>query len=170
MIIFSKSLLRHPLTRSTIAEITGDSTFQPVLNDPKQPTVDSTEAISRVILCTGQIYAALHQHRTSFGIEDTAIIRIEELHPFPWTEVKRHLDMYPNAKSIVWAQEEHYNGGAWHYVRDRISTVMKMSRYHASQSVLYAGRGPSPTTATGLKHVHEAESAQLLRDAFSVTT
>ncbi|POR30983.1 Uncharacterized protein TPAR_08797 [Tolypocladium paradoxum] len=169
IIFFSKSLLRHPLVRSDIHELTGSSAFKPVLSDPEHnQSIDNPQSISRVIFCTGQVYAALQKHRQAKGLRDVAITRIEQLHPFPWAEVKENMEMYPNAKTIVWAQEEHYNGGAWHYMRDRLDTVLRETSSLGSRRALYAGRGPSASTATGLKSLHAVEEEQLLHDAFSV--
>lgn len=169
IIFFSKSLLRHALTRSDIADFTGSSTFQPVLSDPEHGrTIDQPEAISRVILCTGQVYTALQKYREAEGIRDVAISRIEELHPFPWAEAKANLGLYPNAKTFVWAQEEHYNGGPWHYVRDRLDVILRQTEYHAARGLLYAGRASSASTATGIKTVHYAEEKQLVHDAFNI--
>lgn len=171
VIFFSKSLLRHPICKSDISEFTDPSaTFQPVLADPAHEAgeIESPENISRVIFCSGQIYASLVKQRATLGLRDTAITRIEELHPFPWREVKANLDKYPSAQSVVWAQEEHYNGGAWHYIRDRLDAVLRKSDYLAGRKLLYAGRAPSASPAAGWKKVHEAEEKKLLEDAFSV--
>ncbi|KAF5013618.1 hypothetical protein FDECE_379 [Fusarium decemcellulare] len=171
IIFFSKSLLRHPIARSDISLFTDPSaTFQPVLADPEHEAggIDSPDKISRVILCSGQVYASLVKHRASQGLRDTAITRIEELHPFPWREVKANLDKYPNAQSIVWAQEEHYNGGAWHYIRDRLDAVLRESEHLSPRKLLYAGRAPSASPAAGFKKLHEAEERKLLENAFSI--
>jgi 2-oxoglutarate dehydrogenase E1 component len=169
VIFFSKSLLRHPLTRSGIADFTGSSTFQPVITDPEHGhTIEDPESIQRVVICSGQVYAAIQKHREAAGIKNVAITRIEELHPFPWAEVKSNLDQYKNAKTIVWAQEEHYNGGAWHYMRDRLDAVLNETEHLAGRRVLFAGRGTSASPATGLKHLHYAEEKALLDDVFNV--
>uniref|UniRef100_L2FAL8 2-oxoglutarate dehydrogenase, mitochondrial n=1 Tax=Colletotrichum fructicola (strain Nara gc5) TaxID=1213859 RepID=L2FAL8_COLFN len=150
IIFFSKSLLRHPLARSSVQELTGTSTFQPVLSDPEHGnSILPREETNRVILCSGQVYASLHKHREAKGIKDTAITRIEELHPFPWAEVKENLDSYPNAQTIVWCQEEPYNGGAWQYMRDRLETAASESENHkfsriVCTQVLSRGIGSSP--------------------------
>lgn len=142
--------------------------FQPVLEDPEHGNaIDDPESISRVILCSGQVYATLHKHRQTQGIRDCAITRIEEIHPFPWADVKANLEKYPNAKSIVWAQEEHYNGGAWHYIRDRLDTVLAKTQNHRGRRVMYAGRGTSASTAAGLKSLHASEEERLVLEAFS---
>ncbi|RSL86427.1 hypothetical protein CEP51_002803 [Fusarium floridanum] len=171
IIFFSKSLLRHPIAKSDVSLFTDPSaTFQPVLSDPEHEAggIDSEDKISRVIFCSGQVYASLVKHRATNGLRDTAITRIEELHPFPWREVKANLEKYPNAQNIVWTQEEHYNGGAWHYVRDRLEAVLRESDSLSMRRLLYAGRATSASPATGLKKKHEAEEKQLLGDAFSV--
>lgn len=146
------------------------ATFQPVLADPALETggIDQPDKISRIIFCSGQVYAALVKHRAAQGIRDTAITRIEELHPFPWHEAKANLDKYPNAKSVVWAQEEHYNGGAWHYVRDQLDVVLQQSQQLSSRKLLYAGKRVSASPATGLKKLHEAEEKKLLEEAFAI--
>ncbi|KKA21746.1 Oxoglutarate dehydrogenase (succinyl-transferring) [Rasamsonia emersonii CBS 393.64] len=170
IIFFSKSLLRHPIARSNIEDFTGDSHFQWIIPDPAHQTsaIDEPEKIERVILCTGQVYAALVKHRESLGIRNTAITRVEQLHPFPWALLKENLDSYPNAKNIVWAQEEPLNAGAWSYVQPRIETLLNETKYHNRRHVLYAGRPPSASVATGIKAMHVKEEQELLEEAFSV--
>ncbi|KAJ6445334.1 amino-acid permease inda1 [Purpureocillium lavendulum] len=169
IIFFSKSLLRHPQNRSDIVQLTGSSAFAPVIRDPEHgKAIDSPEAISRVIFCTGQVYFALCKRREALGLRDVAITRLEQLHPFPWAEVKDNMEKYPNAKTVVWAQEEHHNGGAWHYMRDRLNAVLRETGKHCPNSVLYVGREPSASTAAGLKSLHDAEEDAFLRDAFAV--
>ena len=121
-----------------------------------------------MILCTGQVYATLQKHRETAGIRDTAIIRLEELHPFPWQEVQDNLEKFVNAKTIVWAQEEPYNGGAWQYIRDRLETIVRRSNMHRDRRILYAGRESAAATAVGLKTLHEIQLKKLLEDAFSI--
>lgn len=170
IIFFSKSLLRHPLMRSPKSDFVDKSTFEPVIADSEHgKTIGAANTISRVILCTGQVYAALQKYRETNDIRDVAIIRIEELSPFPFAQLKASLDQYPNAGTVVWAQEEHYNGGAWHHVRDRVSTVLKETEHHTQRRVVYAGRAVSATTATAKKQAHLQEEEALLRDAFSVS-
>ncbi|KAJ5169596.1 Dehydrogenase E1 component [Penicillium coprophilum] len=169
VIFFSKSLLRHPLARSDIEELDGDSHFQWIIPDQGHGTaIDAPEKIERVILCSGQVYAALVKHREANGIRNTAITRIEQLHPFPWAQLKENLDSYPNAKNIVWAQEEPLNAGAWSYAQPRIESLLNATEHHHRRHVLYAGRAGSASVATGLKAVHLKEEQELLEDAFSV--
>ncbi|KAJ5823357.1 Dehydrogenase E1 component [Penicillium robsamsonii] len=169
VIFFSKSLLRHPLARSDIEALNGESHFQWIIPDEGHGTaIDAPEKIERVILCSGQVYAALLKHREANGIRNTAITRIEQLHPFPWAQLKENLDSYPNAKDIVWAQEEPLNAGAWSYAQPRIESLLNATEHHNRRHVLYAGRAGSASVATGLKAVHLKEEQELLEDAFSV--
>ncbi|KLJ09246.1 oxoglutarate dehydrogenase (succinyl-transferring), E1 component [Blastomyces silverae] len=170
IIFFSKSLLRHPLCRSPLSDFTGESHFQWIIPDPEHGTgaVNNHEDIERVIMCSGQVYAALQKHRAAHGIKNTAITRIEQMHPFPWQQLKENLDSYPNAKDIVWCQEEPLNAGAWSYMQPRIETLLNETEHHNRRHVLYAGRHPSASVATGMKANHVKEEQDLLQDAFEV--
>lgn len=170
VLFFSKSLLRHPIARSNIEEFTGDSHFEWIIPDPAHESgeIESHDKISRVILCTGQVYAALVKHRETQGIKDVAITRIEQLNPFPWQQLKENLDSYPNAETIVWAQEEPLNAGGWSFTQPRIETLLNQTEYHNRRHVMYAGRDPSASVATGLKKAHTKEEKDLLEHAFTV--
>ena len=162
--------MRHPIARSSLDEFTEDSHFRWIIPDPAHNSgeIDEPEKIERVIICSGQVYAALVKHRETNKIRDTAITRIEQLHPFPWAQLKENLDNYPNAKNIVWTQEEPLNAGAWSYTQPRIETLLNETQYHNRRHVLYTGRAPSASVATGLKAVHLKEEEEFLGEAFSV--
>ncbi|KAH0558798.1 2-oxoglutarate dehydrogenase E1 component [Trichoglossum hirsutum] len=165
----NKALLRHPMARSPIEHFAGDSHFQWIIPDPEHGrTINDPEGIERVILCSGQVYAALYKHRANREIKDAAITRIEQLNPFPWAQLQENLDRYPNAKNIVWCQEEPLNAGAWSFTQPRIETLLNSTVHHSHKHVMYAGRNPSASVATGLKAVHMKEEHDLLEDAFSV--
>jgi len=170
ILFFSKSLLRHPLARSNIEEFTGDSHFQWIIEDPAHASgeIESHEGINRVILCTGQVYAALVKEREARGEKDVAITRIEQLNPFPWQQLKDNLDSYPNAQNIIWCQEEPLNAGAWSFTQPRIETLLNQTEHHNRRHVMYAGRNPSASVATGLKVSHKNEEKALLDMAFTV--
>lgn len=121
-----------------------------------------------MILCTGQVYAALTKHREANNIRNVAITRVEQLHPFPWAQLKENLDSYPNARNVVWCQEEPLNAGAWIYTQPRIETLLNETEHHNRRHVLYAGRAPSASVASGLKSVHLKEEQEFLEEAFSV--
>jgi 2-oxoglutarate dehydrogenase E1 component len=170
IIFFSKSLLRHPLARSSVDELTGESQFQWIIPDMEHATgaLKSPDQIDRVILCSGQVWAALHKYREDNKIDNVALTRIEQLNPFPWHQLRENLDMYPNAKTVVWAQEEPLNAGAWSFTQPRIETLLNHTQHHDRKHVMYAGRGPSASVATGLKNVHTKEERDFLEMAFTV--
>ncbi|KAL1622889.1 hypothetical protein SLS56_008570 [Neofusicoccum ribis] len=169
VVFFSKSLLRHPLARSKIEDFTGESGFKHIIADPEHGKgITEPESIERVVLCSGQVYAALHKSREANEVKNVAITRIEQLNPFPWVQVKENLDLYPNAKSIIWCQEEPFNGGAWQHIQPRIETVLKETENHQEKRIEYAGRGPYAGVATGSKSVHVAEEQMLLNKALGL--
>ncbi|KAL6241094.1 2-oxoglutarate dehydrogenase E1 component [Rhinocladiella similis] len=170
IVFFSKSLLRHPIARSDLEDFTGESHFQWIIPDPEHGKgIAEPDEIDRVVICTGQVYAALSKHRADKGIKNTAITRIEQLNPFPWQQLKENLDTYKNAKTIVWCQEEPLNAGAWSFVQPRIETLLNETEHHNRRHVMYAGRDPSASVATGLKASHVKEEQALLEEAFKVT-
>ncbi|ROT34962.1 2-oxoglutarate dehydrogenase E1 [Sodiomyces alkalinus F11] len=170
IIIFSKALLRHPLARSDVEEFVGESAFQWIIADPEHKTgaIKAPEEIKRVILCSGQVWAALHKHRAQHKIDDVAITRIEQLNPFPWQQLRENLDMYPNAETVVWCQEEPLNAGAWSFAQPRIETILNHTEHHDRKHVMYAGRNPSASVAAGNKGLHTREEQEFLDMAFSV--
>ena len=121
-----------------------------------------------MVICTGQVYTSLLKHRQEKKINDTAVTRIEQLNPFPWAQLRENLDSYPNAETIVWCQEEPLNAGAWSFVQPRIETLLNATEHHNRRHVMYAGRNPSASVATGLKATHLKEEMDLLEDAFKV--
>ncbi|CAK4030314.1 2-oxoglutarate dehydrogenase, mitochondrial [Lecanosticta acicola] len=170
---FSKSLLRHPLARSPIEDFTGESHFQWIIPDPAHNEdaefkIESHENIKRVIICSGQVFAALFKYRQQNGLTDTAITRVEQLNPFPWAQLRDNLDSYPNAETVVWCQEEPLNAGAWSFVQPRIETLLNNTQHHDRKHVMYAGRNPSASVATGLKSTHMKEEQDLLDMAWAV--
>ena len=170
ILFFSKSLLRHPLARTPIEDFSGDSYFQWIIPDPahNDNTILPPDQIDRVILCSGQAYVALHKHRAEHNLNSVAITRIEQLNPFPWAQLRENLDGYPNAKTIVWAQEEPLNAGAWSFTQPRIETLLNETEHHNRRHVMYAGRNPSASVATGLKGTHMKEELDFLEMAFGV--
>jgi 2-oxoglutarate dehydrogenase E1 component len=163
---FSKSLLRHPLAKSSLNDLCGDTKFQPYIPDEHPSELKPPEQIKRHILCTGQVYYNLLRTRTQNKWDDIAISRIEQLNPFPYAQVKEHADKYPNAE-IIWCQEEPLNMGAWSHIQPRITTSLSQSKHHADQpSPRYTGRHPSASIATGNKKQHFQQEYDFLSDAF----
>ncbi|KAI9348329.1 oxoglutarate dehydrogenase, E1 component [Pilaira anomala] len=161
---FSKSLLRHPLVKSNLDELIGDTHFQLYLPEEHPEHLVEPEKITKHIMCTGQVYYALLKARDQNKMNDIAISRIEQLNPFPYEQVKEHADKYPNAE-IIWCQEEPLNMGVWQHVQPRITTSLSQTEHHAGKTPRYAGRAPSASVATGNKKKHYQEEYGLLSKA-----
>jgi 2-oxoglutarate dehydrogenase E1 component len=155
-----KSLLRHPKVVSTVEEL-ASGVFNTVLDDAR---VSDPERITRILACTGKIYyELLAAHETRGG--DFAIVRLEQLYPFPLAEFGEVLLRYPNAQHVVWVQEEPRNMGAWAFVRGHIQPMLR-----ANQAIGYAGRPRSASPAPGSPKVHQREQTHLIEAAFAAPT
>ncbi|XP_043592396.1 2-oxoglutarate dehydrogenase, mitochondrial isoform X6 [Bombus pyrosoma] len=157
-----KSLLRHPEAKSSFDLMLENTEFLRVI--PEEGVASQNPSnVKRVIFCSGKVYYDLKKARAEKKLDDkVAIVRIEQISPFPYDLVRDEADKYANAK-IVWAQEEHKNQGAWTYVQPRFHTALNGAR-----SVLYAGRPTGASPATGSKMQHLKELKQLLDDSFDV--
>jgi len=166
LIVFSpKSLLRHKLCVSTLSMFTGEETFHRVLFEDGVDLV-ADDQIRRVVICTGKVYYDLYQERESRGVKDVAILRLEQLYPFPAKALGAELAKYPNA-DVVWCQEEPANMGSWFFVDRRIEGVLTDIGHKAGRPK-YAGRAEGAAPATGLLKRHNQEQARLLDDALTV--
>ena len=158
MVIFmSKRLLRLKDACSPLANFT-DGEFRLVIGDTIQ---GRDQDVKRVILCAGQVYYDLAKARADKGLEkDIAIVRVEQLYPFPYEEVAAELKRFPNATEIMWAQEEPKNQGAWYQIRHRLEKVLG-----ANQRLTTASRPASASPAVGYAVKHKAGLDGLLEDA-----
>ncbi|XP_047228449.1 2-oxoglutarate dehydrogenase, mitochondrial [Girardinichthys multiradiatus] len=165
LIVFTpKSLLRHPEAKSSFDDMLPGTHFQRLIPD-EGPAAVSPQKVKRVIFCTGKIYYELIRERKSRGMDEAvAVVRIEQLSPFPFDLVKAETDRYQNA-DLVWCQEEHKNQGYYDYVKPRLHTTISHTR-----SIWYAGREPAAAPATGNKHAHLMELQRLLDAAFNLET
>jgi 2-oxoglutarate dehydrogenase E1 component len=155
VIMSPKSLLRHKLSVSQLDDLTQGS-FRTVIDevDDIQPS-----KVTRVVFCSGKVYFDLLDSRRGDGLHNIAIVRVEQLYPFPAEEYAAIIKKYPNAKEIVWCQEEPQNQGAWYQIRHRLQE--SLSKDH---QLLYAGRAPAAAPATGIAQMHQ-EQQQALVDA-----
>ncbi len=161
IVMSPKSLLRHPACVSRLDEFTSGE-FQRVIDDPAfAPDGRDPKHTRRVLLCSGKVYYALAEAREDSGFDDVAIVRMEELHPFPFDALRTTLTRYA-AREIVWVQEEPWNMGAWSYVSDRINRVLP-----EGATARYVGRPESASPATGSYRLHEEEQAEFVRQAFA---
>ena len=165
LIIFSpKSLLRHKLAVSKLAEFGPKTTFHRILWDDKQPAPDNK--IRRIILCTGKVYFDLFEEREKHGTTDVAILRVEQLYPFPFNALTKEISRYKNASSVIWCQEEPKNLGYWQFVAPRIEEVIDHAKLKAGRP-RYVGRPEYAATATGSYKRHNAEQAKLVAEALA---
>ena len=162
VVLTPKSLLRHKLAISTLEDL-AEGSFHTVIGE-----IDSLDPkkVERLILCSGKVYYDLLEKRRAEGREDIAIIRIEQLYPFPEDDLAEALAPYKSLKHIVWCQEEPMNQGAWycsqHHMR-RVATAHKKSLL-----LEYAGRDASAAPACGYASMHAEQQEKLLQDAFTV--
>jgi 2-oxoglutarate dehydrogenase E1 component len=156
IIMTPKSLLRHPLSVSRLEELSG-SRFQTVIDE-----IDDikTSAVTRVVFCSGKVYFDLLKSRREAQLESVAIVRIEQLYPFPSEEYEAILHKYSNAREIVWCQEEPQNQGAWYQIRHRLQSKLELKH-----ELLYAGRAGAAAPATGIAALHEQQQRNLVTAA-----
>ena len=156
IVMTPKSLLRHPLSVSRLEELAGGG-FYSVIDeiDDLKPS-----AVTRIVLCSGKVYFDLLKARREVKAESVAIVRLEQLYPFPSDEYEAILRKYSNAREIVWCQEEPQNQGSWYQIRHRLQS--KLSEQH---ELLYAGRAGAAAPATGIAALHELQQRNLVTAA-----
>jgi 2-oxoglutarate dehydrogenase E1 component len=162
IVMTPKSLLRHKLATSKLEELTTGG-FQTVL--PEIEAINP-QAVNHVILCGGKVYYDLLEKRRDLKRDDVAIIRVEQLYPFPEQKLIETLQPYVNANSIVWCQEEPMNQGAWYSTRHRFQRVV--AAWKPALDIDYAGRPSSAAPACGSPYLHAKQQAALIAAAFKL--
>ena len=165
IVMTPKSLLRNKLAVSSLAEFGPGSAFRYVI--PETDAIGPDETVKRVVLCTGKVYYDLWQERRDKGLNDVALIRLEQIYPFPAKSLASALAPYRNAE-IIWCQEEPENMGAWNFVDRRIEKVLR-ELGHAANRPIFAGREGAASPATGLAKVHQAQQEALVRQALGIS-
>ncbi|HEX2763841.1 MAG TPA: 2-oxoglutarate dehydrogenase E1 component [Allosphingosinicella sp.] len=160
-IMTPKSLLRHKLAVSALADFTGESHFKRILSDLAGP---KDEAVKRLVLCTGKVAYELMEARDKAGDAGTSIVRLEQLYPFPSEPLVARLKRMTSLEEVVWAQEEPQNQGYWNFLDWRIERCLAEAGVRP-QRPLYGGRPASASPATGLAKRHAAEQAALIAAA-----
>jgi 2-oxoglutarate dehydrogenase E1 component len=156
IVMTPKSLLRHKLAVSTLDEL-ADGSFQLVIGEHRKL---AAKKVKRVVLCSGKVYYDLLERSEKDKQTDVAIIRVEQLYPFPREEVRAELAKYAAAQEVVWCQEEPRNQGAWYQIRHHLQACVGSER-----SLSYAGRMSSPAPATGHHKTHVTEQTALVEQA-----
>jgi len=158
IVMMPKSLLRKKEASSPLEDLARGG-FQCVIGDPEKP---APKKVKRVVFCSGKVYYDIAAERAKRGIEDVALVRIEQLYPFPHEEFAEQLALYPNAKSVVWMQEEPGNQGAWHRIQHYLA------RHLGGEQVLsYAGRASAASPAAGYLSLHNEQQRQLVEAALT---
>jgi 2-oxoglutarate dehydrogenase E1 component len=160
VVMTPKSLLRHELSVSALGDLTHGE-FASVIDEVDEL---APPQVRRIVLSSGKVYFDLLKARRQGGIKDVALVRVEQLYPFPAAEYEAVLRKYPQAREVVWCQEEPQNQGAWYQIRHRLGEPLVGKR-----ELLYAGRAPAAAPATGIAKIHDAEQQGLISAALSAT-
>ncbi len=158
IVMTPKSLLRKKEATSPLSELSSGG-FQVII--PETEKINAKK-VKRVVFCSGKVYYDLVAERAKRASEDIAVERIEQLYPFPHDEFAARIEQYPAAKSIVWAQEEPQNQGAWHRIQHYLLQHLK-----GDQTLSYAGRGVSASPAVGYLQLHNEQQKSLVDAALS---
>ncbi|WP_028024984.1 2-oxoglutarate dehydrogenase E1 component [Enterovibrio calviensis] len=159
VVMSPKSLLRHPLCTSSLEDL-AEGNFQSAIGE-----VDDLDpaAVKRVVLCSGKVYYDLLETRRKEEIKDVAIVRIEQLYPFPKEDLQAVISQFVNAKDFVWCQEEPQNQGAWYSSQHNFRLAIP-----ADATLSYAGRAASASPAVGYMSVHLKQQKALIEDALTL--
>lgn len=161
-----KSLLRHKLARSPLSDFILGTSFNPVIADAF--TAKQAKDIKRVIFCSGKVYYDLADARhASATAKSIALIRLEQLYPFPEVQVRAAIEALPRKADIVWCQEEPQNMGAWMYVRDSLSACLETLAWETLR-IRYIGRRAAASPAVGSDKRHAREQATLIEEAITL--
>ncbi len=160
VVMTPKSLLRHRESTSTINSLASGQ-FQLVIDDANMHK--TANKARRVIFCCGKVYFDVHQECITRDMKDTAIVRIEQLYPFPSEQISEILAQYSQAEVFVWCQEEPENQGAWPFIRHRLTSMLP-----AGSTLRYAGRPESASPAVGYLTLHVAQQRELVEQALAM--
>jgi len=159
LIVFSpKSLLRSPLAVSPVSDFI-DGKFQEIIEDSSV----APESVKRVVFVSGKLYYDLVTYRNENGVSDTAIVRLEQLYPFSYDAASAIAFLYPNLQTVVWAQEEPVNMGAWFFLKERLERVFSPKGIRPD----VVARKASPSPAAGLNKAHLAEQKDIVNRVFA---
>ncbi|MEM1080483.1 MAG: 2-oxoglutarate dehydrogenase E1 component [Pseudomonadota bacterium] len=161
IVMTPKSLLRHRESVSSLDDLSSGS-FQLLIDDPKQLSIDQ---VKRIVFCSGKVYFDLSKARAESdgGAPDCAVVRIEQLYPFPRDEVAAIAAQYAHADEVIWCQEEPLNQGAWYQIRHHLQACIR-----SDQTLEYVGRAGSASPAVGYAQVHAEQQRRLVIEALKL--
>jgi len=158
IVMTPKSLLRHEAAVSPLSDL-AEGKFKPVIEEVDEL---DTRAVKRLIVCSGKIYFKLHETRQLKYDHSTAIVRVEQLYPYPVEEIGDVLNQYPYLEKVIWCQDEPRNQGAWWYIKSLLMDSCRDLR------VGYAGRQSAASPAAGYMGLHLEQEQQLVTAAFEM--
>src|SRR6185436_20109082 len=158
IVMTPKSLLRLPAATSSVDDLASGG-FRPLIDDAE---IGDRDAVKRVVLCSGKVYYDLAEARKKSDARNVVIIRLEQFYPFPAVSLRETLASYPNAKQLVWAQEEPQNMGGWTFINERLENLLP-----SCERARFVGRSASASPATGSYSIHQKEQAQLVAEALN---
>ncbi len=164
VVMSPKSLLRHKEAVSTLEELT-DGHFQNVIDETDD--IDKSK-VTRLVLCSGKVYYDLRDARREHGKDSIAIVRLEQLYPFPYDDLREVIAQYPNLKKVVWCQEEPRNQGAWYNSRHRMARVIRSFKPEKNLLLGYVGREPSASPAAGYMALHLEQQEKFISQALKL--
>ena len=160
VVMSPKSLLRHKAAVSSLDEL-AEGSFQTVIADTKP---EAASSVNRVVLCSGKVYYDLDLRRQELGLNNVAIIRIEQHYPFPYDDFQAVLKPYQQVRQFIWCQEEPRNQGVWYSTQHRMRRVL----HSYGLDIHYAGREPSASPAAGYAALHAAQQDKLINNALGI--
>lgn len=161
IVMSPKSLLRNKLAMSSIDDLSS-GTFQSVIGDVD---VQDRSVIKRLVMCSGKVYYELLEQKRAQQLDHIALVRIEQLYPFPWRLLRKELATYLNVEAYIWCQEEPKNQGAWYATRHKLQEVIGDGR-----KLHYTGRDGSPASAVGYPALHAQQQRTLVAEALELAT
>ena len=162
VVMSPKSLLRHPRATSMISEI-AQGTFQEVISDT---LLADNSKVEKIVFVSGKLYYELLEQREKLNDQKTALVRLEQISPFPHWKIKDIFKMYPNAKKVIWAQEEPQNMGAFNYVYFKFASIL--NEINSKAQFGYIGRPDRASPATGSVYRHKVEQTEIIEKVFKV--
>ena len=161
IVMSPKSLLRHKRAISSMDELAGGQ-FHPVIGEQE---ITDAGKVTRLVMCSGRVYYDLLERRQAAELEHVALLRIEQLYPFPWRLLRAELAGYPAAREFVWCQEEPQNQGAWYAMRHKFKELIG-----AENKLIYTGRKALSAPAVGYASLHVQQQAELVSKALGLET
>ena len=159
VVMAPKSLLRHKLAVSTLDELS-EGGFRPVLGDT---LLADPSRVTRLVMCSGRVYYDLLERRQAEDLAHVALVRVEQLYPFPWRLLREELARYSNLGEFCWCQEEPKNQGAWYATRHKFEEIIG-----AENRLIYTGRDALSAPAVGYAGLHVQQQENLVRQALGL--